>query len=70
MYPIQSKEIDQFDTQRLTHVVVLITGFVEKKTGDLLVKSNALSSKSCKKRKEIETEDNNVDGLQKKLKVM
>ena len=37
---------------------------------DLLVKSNALHSKSRKKRKEIETEDNNIDGLQKKLKVM
>ena len=37
---------------------------------DLLVKSNALHSKSRKKRKEIENEDNNIDGLQKKLKVM
>ena len=27
----QSKETDQFDTQRLTDVVVLIIGFVEKK---------------------------------------
>ena len=36
---------------------------------DLLVKSNALRSKSRKKRKEIENEDN-IDGLQRKLKVM
>ena len=28
---LQSKETDQFHTQRLTHVVVLIIGFVEKK---------------------------------------
>ena len=28
---LQSKETDQFDTQRLTHVVVLIIGFVGKK---------------------------------------
>ena len=32
--------------------------------------SNALRSKSRKKRKEIETEDNNIDSLQKKLKLM
>ena len=67
MYPIQSKETDQFNTQRLTHVVVLIISFVEKKPADL---SNALRSKSRKKRKEIETEDNNIDCLQKRLKVM
>ena len=28
---LQSKETDQFDTQRPTHVVVLIIGFVGKK---------------------------------------
>ena len=37
---------------------------------DLLVKSNALRSKSRKKRKKIKTEDNNIDSLQKKLKLM
>ena len=53
---LQSKETNQFGTQRLAHVVVLIIGFVEKeKKVDLLVKSNALRSKSRKKRKEIET---------------
>ena len=34
------------------------------------MKSNALRSKSRKKGKEIETEDKNIDGLQKKLKLM
>ena len=34
------------------------------------MKSNALRSKSRIKRKEIETEDNNIDGLQKELKLM
>ena len=33
------------------------------------MKSNALRSKSRKKRKEIETEGNNIDSLQKKLKL-
>ena len=36
----------------------------------LLVKSNTLRSKSCKKQKDIQTEDNNIHGLQKKLKLM
>ena len=36
---------------------------------DLLVKSNALCSKSRKKWKDIETEDNNIDALQNKLKL-
>ena len=42
----------------------------KKNRMDLLVKSNALGSKSRKKQKEIEIEDNYVDGLQKKLKLM
>ena len=37
---------------------------------DLLVKSNAMHSKSHEKRKEIENEEKNIDGLQKKLKLM
>ena len=37
---------------------------------DLLVKLNALRSKSREKRKEIEHKDKNIDGLQKKLKLM
>ena len=34
------------------------------------VKSNVLCSKFRKKWKEFETEDNNIDSLQKKLKLM
>ena len=61
---LQSKETDQFDSQRLTHVVVLIIAFVEKKDRvNLLVKSNALRSKSRKKWKQIETEDNNIHSM-------
>ena len=37
---------------------------------DLLVKSNAMHSKSREKRQEIENEEKNIDGLQKKLKLM
>ena len=37
---------------------------------DLLVRSNAMHSKSCEKGKEIENEEKNIDGLQKKLKLM
>ena len=37
---------------------------------DLLVKSNAMRSKSRVKRKEIENEEKNIDGLQKKLTLM
>jgi len=38
---------------------------------DLLVKSNAIHSKSCEKRKEIENEEKTITigGLQKKLKL-
>ena len=35
---------------------------------DLLVKSNALHTKSHEKQKEVENEEKNIDGLQKKLK--
>ena len=34
----------------------------------LLVKSNAMRSKSRQKRRKIKNEDKNIDGLQKKLK--
>ena len=37
---------------------------------DLSMKSNAMRSKSREKRKEIENEEKNIDGLQKKLKLM
>ena len=36
---------------------------------DFLVKSNAMHSKSCEKRKEVENEETIIDGLQKKVKV-
>ena len=55
----------------LTPVVVVVSGFrMKKKTMDFLVKSNALRSKSRKKWNDIETEDNNIDALQNKLKLM
>ena len=37
---------------------------------ELLVKSNAMCSKSHEKRIESENEEKNIDGLQKKLKLM
>ncbi|PFX12754.1 Transcription initiation factor TFIID subunit 5 [Stylophora pistillata] len=48
----------------------LATEAETKKGRDLLVKSNAMSSKSREKRKEIENEEKTIDGLQKKLKLM
>ena len=38
--------------------------------GGFFGQSNAMRSKSHEKRKEIENEENNIDGLQKKLKLM
>ena len=68
---LQSKESDQFDTRRPTHVLVGVSGFRrEKNRMDLLVKSNAFRSKFRTKRKKIKTEDNNIDSLQKKLKLI
>ena len=46
---------------------------VSEKSGnllDLLVKSNALCTKSHEKRKAVENEEKNIDGLLKKLKQM
>ena len=54
-----TKEADELATEAET-----------KHKMDLLVKSNALRSKSREKRKEIEHEEKNIDGLQKKLKLM
>ena len=54
-----TKEADELDTEAET-----------KHKMDLLVKSNASHSKSREKRKEIKHEDKNIDGLQKKLKLM
>ena len=59
---LQSKESVQFDNRRPTHVLVGVSGFRREK--------NALRSKSRKKRKKIKTEDNNIDSLQKKLKLI
>ena len=36
-----------------------------EKLGDLLVKSNALRTKSSQRQKEVENEEKNIDGLQK-----
>ena len=46
----------------------LATEAETKNKMDLLVKSNAMHLKSCAKRKKIENEEKNIDGLQKKLK--
>ena len=48
----------------------LATEAETKNKMDLLVKSNAMHSNSCKKRKEIKNEEKNIDGLQNKLKQM
>ena len=48
----------------------LATKAETKRKMDLLVKSNAMRSKSGEKRKEIKNEEKNVNGLQKKLKQM
>ena len=37
---------------------------------DLLVKLNAVRTKSREKRKAVENEEKNIDGVQKKLKQM
>ena len=70
---LQSKETNHFDTRCLTHELgVVRVVFVERKKEWICVcvKSNVLHSKFRKKRKEFETEDNNIDSLQKKLKLM
>ena len=43
---------------------------VSEKSGNLLVQSNALHTKSRQKPKEVENEEKNINGLQKKLKQM
>ena len=54
-----TKEADELATEAET-----------KHKMDLLVKSNAMRSKSREKRKKIENEEKNIDGLHKKLKLM
>jgi len=68
---LQGKESDQFETQRLTHVEVVVSGFGRgKKLSGFVSEVKCFVLKICKKRKEIETEDSNIDGWQKKLKLM
>ena len=55
--------------QKLTKEAdTLATEAKTKNKMDLLVKSNAMYSKSGEKRKGIENEEKNIDSLQKKLK--
>ena len=55
---LQSKQSDQFDSLHLTHVVVVVSSFCFE---CFLLRE---------KRKEVESEEKNIDGLQKKLKRM
>ena len=61
---LQTKQSDQFDTLPLIHEVVVVSGF----------RGNAFyqipSSSFRFSQKEVENEDKNIDGLQKKLKWM
>ena len=43
---------------------------VSERSENLLVKSNALSTKFSQKRKVVENEEKNINGLQKKIKKM
>ena len=60
---LQSKQSNQFDTLRLTHVVV-VSGFC----CECLLPIP--SSSFREKHKQVENEEKNIDGLQKKLKRM
>ena len=59
---LQSKQSDQFDTLRLTHVVVVVSGFCRESLLQIP------SSSFREKQKEVENEEKNIDGLQKKAK--
>ena len=61
---LQSKQSDQFDTLRLTHVVVVVSGFC----CECLLQIP--SSSFREKHKQVENEEKNIDGLQEKLKRM
>ena len=61
---LQSKQSNQFDTQGLTHVVAVVSGF----HCDAFIQIP--SSSFRKKRKDVENEEKTVDGLQKKLRRM
>ena len=56
---LQSKQSNQFDTLRLTHVVVVVSGFCSE---SFLPNSFFLL---LQKPREVENEENNIDGLQK-----
>ena len=62
---LQSKQSDQFDTLRLIHVVVVVSGF---RCEWFLPNSFFLFARE--KRKKFETEEKSVDGQQKKRKQM
>ena len=62
---LQSKQSDQFDTLRLTYVVVVVSGF---RCEWFLPNTFFLFPRE--KRKKFETEEKSVDGQQKKLKQM
>ena len=57
---LQSKQNDQFDTPRLTHVVVVVNGF----------RCECFLSSFREKKEEVENEEKTIDGLQKRLKWM
>ena len=61
---LQSKQSDQFDTLCLTHVAVVVIGFRCECFLQIPVSS------ICEKCKEVETEEKNIDGVQKKPKQM
>ena len=62
--------IKEEEGETLEEADKLATEAETKHKMDLLVKSNAMRSKSREKRKEIENEEKNIDGLPKKLKLM
>ena len=61
---LQSKQSDQFDNLRLTHVLVVVSGFC----CECLLQIPSSSFRETQK--EVENEKKNIDGLQKKLKRM
>jgi len=58
---LQSKQSDQFDTLRLTHVVVVVNGF----RCECFLPNSFFSF--CEKLKEVENKEKTINGLQKSL---
>ena len=54
----------------ITKCMLVVVSSFRRKEKNGFVKSNILRSKFREKRNEFETEDNNIDSLQKKLKLM